>query len=217
MDWNLLFNLSLWPVLVWACLAYLVIVLTLRLTGSKSGQSPQTDKSSKFTLIDHLLGRSWIGPSVVLVLLLAGLYMTFERQFTGPNWSDQEAVEVDHFIESVSLYGEASTLSQKRAIGREDWESVNALMQASMAEAEQVSDDMLKQIDPELPTMWKDKFIPGLRIGSYGLRYYTALPQKGRDTVVHNREDSLKLSRTLLEEWNGWFTAHKAELIGRLE
>lgn len=217
MDWNLLFVPGLWPVLAWAFLIYLAIVLALRLIRSKSSPSTQTNKPSGFTLIDHILGRSWVGLAAVVVLLLVALFMTFERQFTGPNWSDEEATEINHFVESITLYGEASTLSQRRSLGRSDWESINALMQASMAEAEQIGDEMLENIDPDLPAMWKEKFIPGLRIGSYGLRYYTGLPQKGKDTVEHHSEDSIKQSRVLLEEWNGWFTANKDRLIDRLE
>ncbi len=207
----------IWNVILWAAVAFLVITILFRLLSSRQPEPVSGEAALEPSPVSKILGRGWIAPVIAVIVAVVALGFIYCPWFCKQNWNETEQVDVDHFIEAISLYQDASTLSQKRGVGREDWESVNALLQASLSEAEQVSDTILKKIDPELPAQFKDKFLPGLRIGSYGLRYYAQPPQKGKDTVEHYRDDSLAQSRGLLEEWNAWFTAHRAEIMDKLQ
>ena len=207
----------IWNLILWVAVAFLVVTLLWRLIASRRPKPASEATGSGPSPADRVFGRGWLAPVAAVVLALVALGFMYVPQFFRQAWSESEQVEVDHFIEAISMYQDASSLSQKRGVGRGDWESINAMLQATQSEVEQVGDSVLRKIDPELPNMVHEKFIPGLRIGAFGLRWYTGVPQKGRDTVEHHRDDSLKLSRDLLDEWNAWFTAHKADIMSKLE
>ena len=207
----------IWNLVLWAAVAFLVVTILFRLLSSRQSQPASEATESEASPVSRILGRGWIAPAVAALVALVAVGFIYAPKSNVRDWTESEAVEVEHFVEAISLYQNASTLSQKRGIRRGDWESVNALMQASLSEAEQISDSTLRKIDPELPAQFQEKFMPGLRIGAYGLRYYAQPPQKGKDTVEHHRDDSLQQSRGLLEEWNSWFLAHKAELMSQFE
>lgn len=208
----------IWDVILGLAVAYLAAVLVWRVTAGRISQPASAGGTAPSGLAVKLFGRGWLKPGIALIIIVVVAAVRFGPLLLGGvNWTEAEHAELEHFVEATNLYGEASSLSTGRTLHSSDWESVNALLQASLAEAEQVSDSVLVKIDPELKTMFREKFMPGLRLGSYGLRYYTASPQKGRDTVEHHRTDSLQESRQLLEEWNSWWLDHRGSIQNKLE
>jgi hypothetical protein len=207
----------IWNLLLWLALAYLVAIIVWRMVRSRREDKTKNGPAAPPAPIDYLFSRGWIAPVAALLLAVVALTFHYYPQWNKIAWTPSEQVEADHFIEAISLYQQASDLSGNTGMPREDWETVNALLQAALAEAEQVSDPVLARIDPELTAMFKNNFLPGLRLGTYGLRYYTVPGQTGKDTIEHHGDDSIKVSRGLLEQWNSWFMEHRSEIMDRLE
>jgi len=201
----------IWNLVFWAGVTFLIVTVLFRWLLSRRPAS-----AAEPSVVGRFLGRGWIAPVSGILVSLVALVFIYWPQLSKNHWNESEQAEVDHFTEALSLYVDATTLSKQRGVTREDWESVNALLQASLSEAEQVSDSTLQMIDPELPNVFREKFMGGLRIGAYGLRSLTSSP-KDIDTAAGHPADSLSKGRALLEAWNAWYYTHKAELTDKLE
>ena len=207
----------IWDVILGLAVAYLAALIIWRLTAGRLSQPVSTGGPAPSGLATRLFGRGWLRPAIALIVIVVVAAVRFGPQIMGGiEWTEAEHAELEHFVEATNLYGEASGLSSSRTLHASDWESVNALLQASLSEAEQVSDSVLMRLDPELKTMFREKFMPGLRLGAYSLRYYAASPQKGSDTIEHHRTDSLNAGRQLLEEWNAWWVDHRNTIQNKL-
>jgi hypothetical protein len=106
-------------------------------------------------------------------------------------------------------------------LGGETWESISALLQAALQEAEDVPDELLARLHPDLREHFRSEFMVGLNSGIYGLRFYTAGSPKGIDTVEHDMIDSLDFGRDLLGKWKDWYNVAepmiRAEMPAREE
>lgn len=207
----------IWNLLLWLALAYLVAIIIWRFARSSRKSTAKKGSAAAPKTLDYLFSRGWIAPTTALLLAVVALLFLYYPPLSGPRWTSSEETEIEHFIEAISLYQQASTMVQSSKLIRSDWETVNALLQASQAEAEQIGAPTLGRILPDLPTMFQEKFLPGLRLGIYGLREFTTAPPKSMDSVAFPGKDSLDQSRGLLQNWNEWFSANKDEIMNKFE
>jgi hypothetical protein len=207
----------IWNLLLWLALAYLAAIIIWRFAQSRRKTTAKKGSAAAPKPMDRLFGRGWIAPTTALLLAVVALIFLYYPSLSGSQWTPSEEIEIEHFIEAMSLYQQASTMVQSTKLIRNDWETVNALLQASQSEAEQISVPTLGRINPELPAMFQDKFLPGLRLGIYGLREFTTGPSKNKDTVVFPGKDNLEQSRGLLLDWNEWFAANRVEIMKKFE
>ncbi|MEW5796668.1 MAG: hypothetical protein AB1772_09965 [Candidatus Zixiibacteriota bacterium] len=200
---------------LWFALAYLVVMLVWRFVGRRS--SGARDKKTTKSFAERIFGRGWTAPIVVIVIAVGAFFLKAGGSLFGISWSEAERAELEHFVEAIALYQQASEMAASTMLRTEDWETVNAILQAALTEADQVSDNLLNRIDPELTQAFKDNFKSGLMTSIYGLRYYTASPQKGKDTLLHYRMDSINAGRARLQNWNQWFSSHRTEIMNKLD
>jgi len=208
----------IWDIVFWLALAYLAFtvvwrffVVGLRKTQKKRGG---TDVHAQGASL-FFRGRALTVTAVLLVVV--AFVMKTNPDIFRSGWSAEERIEVDHFVEALTLYAQANTLASQNNLNNEDWESVLALLQASKAEVELVSDKVLERLHPDLNAHLQEEFFPGIRVGGYGISHFVALRQKGKDTVKHYMEDSLTLGRTLLSQWNNWYRSHAEQIMKRVE
>ncbi|MCX6835177.1 MAG: hypothetical protein NTW07_08620 [candidate division Zixibacteria bacterium] len=204
-------------VILWLALAYLLIVVIWRFLGTKKRGSGQARKAATPGLAQRLFGQGWLIPGLVVVIACIALVVKHPKIIFGPHWNDDEQTQVAHFGEAISLYDQAVEITDASPKSPSDWETVSALLEASLAEAEQVSDPVLLKLHPELKTFYRSRFISGLHAGAFGLKYFTDA-SKNYDTVAREiRDDSLKVGRTLLGQWNDWFKPSRAEIMKLVE
>lgn len=208
----------IWDIVFWLALAYLAFTVVWRFfvvgLGKPQKKRGGTDEHAWGT---GLFFRGWALPVTAVLLVVVAFVMKTNPDISRASWSAEERIEVDHFVEALTLYAQANTLASQNNLTNNDWESVLALLQASKSEVEQVSDEVLERIHPDLNTHLQEEFFPGIRVGGYGISYFVAIRQKGRDTVKHYMEDSLTLGRTLLSQWNNWYESHAKQIMKRVE
>ena len=184
----------------------------------RTAKESNARESRATALFGRLFGGSWIYPTSAIAL--AAILFFFGADIGLVNrWSEQERAELDHFVAAVSYYDDASQLySNRPKLSYQDWESVNAMLQAALAEGEQVSPKLLKKLHPELQKKYQERFLAGLRTGTYGLWYFTSTPKKvNEDTVDNHSSDSLNEGRRLLGEWNKWFEPNRAQILEKMD
>jgi len=208
----------IWDIVFWLALAYLAFTVVWRffVVGLRKPQKKQggTDDHAQGT---SLFFRGWALPVTAVLLVVVAFVMKTNPDIFRASWPAEERIEVDHFVEGLALYAQANTLASQNNLTSGDWESVLALLQASKAKVEQVSDKVLERIHPDLNTHLQEEFFPGIRVGGYGIGHFVAGRQKGKDTVKHYMEDSLALGRTLLSQWNNWYGSHAKQIMKRVE
>lgn len=204
-------------VILWLALAYLLIVVIWRFLGTKKRGPKQARKAATTGLGQRLFGQGWIIPGLVVVVACVALVAKHPRILFGPHWSDSEQAQVEHFQGSISLYDQAVEMTDSGPKTPSDWESVHALLEASLAEAEQVGDSVLLKLHPELKTFYHSRLISGLYAGSFGLRYFTNLGKNMDTAALQVRNDSLNVGRKLLEQWNDWFKPNRTEIMKLIE
>jgi len=204
-------------VILWLALAYLLIVVIWRFLGTRKRRPEQTRKAAKPGLAQRLFGQGWLIPGLVVVLACATLVAKYPKILFGPHWSDNEQAQVTHFREAISLYDQAVGITDAGGLFPNDWETVNALLEASLAEAEQVSDPVLLKLHPELKTFYHSRFVSGLRAGTFGLKYFTDANKNMDTAALQIRDDSLRVGQTLLGEWNKWFRPNRPEIMKLIE
>jgi hypothetical protein len=206
-------------------IVYIVIVVAIayvlgwaawRLVSARRPKKSRTKGSWMTRMFGRLFGGGWVYPGSA-VALAAILFFFGADLGLVIRWSEPERAELDHFTAALSYYDDASRLyANKTKPTRDDWESVNAMLQAALAEGEQVHTELLRKLNPELPQKYQDQFLAGLRTGTYGLRYFTVSPKQHEDTVEHYGSDSLDAGRRLLGEWNAWFNENREEILDRV-
>ena len=164
------------------------------------------------------------GASTVLaVVLVLALVMMFGPDLLNPkpNWTEAQVAEVEIFLGALEQYQQATLATKQGMLRDEDWETVRALLEASGSEMSMVSEEVLKEIHPELPVRVEKHFLPGIRMGTYGLLFHTALSPKGtlpsKDTARIASQDSLARGRDLLTKWSTWFDTTRVEILSRTE
>jgi len=205
-------------IILYGSIAYLVAVLVWRLLLSKRAGGSGAPGNKASVLARQVFGRGWIYPGVAVALAVTAFVLRTDLGLIS-RWSEQERVELDHFVQALSYYDDASRLfANKSKLTNEDWESVNALLQAALAEGEQVSAELLQKLHPELPQKYQERLLAGLHTGTYGLRNYTSGPKKvDVDTFEYHNGDSLDAGRWLLGEWNKWFNVNRAQILDRVD
>ena len=206
-------------IVFYGSIAYLAATAVWRLFLSRRADGSGALGNKVSALARQVLGRGWIYPGVAVALAVTAFMLGTDLGLVS-RWSEQERAELDHFVEALSYYDDASSLYSNRTdLTNGDWESVNAMLQTALAEGEQVPAELLQKLHPELPQKYQEQFLVGLRTGIYGLRYFTTPPRKGKekDTVEHHGSDSLDAGRRLLGEWNKWFNDNRAQILDRVD
>jgi len=204
-------------IVFYGSIAYLVAMMVWRFFPAGKAKGGRTRESRVTALARRVLGRGWVVFGVVLFLALASCAIKYDLGPFNP-WSDQERTELDHFVEAVNYYDEATGLYLDKAKpSPEDWESVSAMLQAALAEGEQVRPELLKRLHPELDKQFSDLFLAGLHAGTYGLHFYTSRSKTDADSVIQRAQDSLVMGRRLLGEWNNWFKTERDQILDEIE
>jgi len=121
-------------------------------------------------------------------------------------WSEEEYEEVESLNSSIEMYFIANDINQADVTTAEDWETINAMLQAALTEAESVSDGILEKVHPEMTTHFNDEYKPGLVTGIWALGNRPPGKRKGAgDTTYISYNDSLSYSRDLLGKWVIWY------------
>ncbi len=106
-----------------------------------------------------------------------------------------------HFTDSFRYIQQAEEISSKQGEGfintipPDDLEKIIAGYKAAIHEAEQVDCVLLNKYLPELGTMYRDKYIPGLRDVTKGM--------EDSDAVAAVR------GQLLLQQWGTWYNEHQ--------
>jgi len=203
MIWNVLFWLGLALLIAWAIWRFL--------PGGRRQPSPEGAQPAPTPALSRLL------PVLAVVLLVISILVKPDVLTFGSRWTDEQRAELVHFRDAIDYYDQATALSTGRDVSNDDWETVNALLQASLAEAEQVSDGLLDSLHPELKEAYRDQLLAGLNAGIYGLTEHTSFVRYKDDTARHAFEDSLIRGRTLLAQWNDWFEIHRAAITEMID
>jgi len=203
MIWNILFWLGLVLLIAWA-------VWRLLLSGRRK-PLPEGGQAAPSPALRRLL------PVLAVVLLVISILVKPDVLTFGSRWTDEQRTELAHFRDAIDYYDQATALTTGREISNDDWETVNALLQASRAEAEQVSDSLLDSLHPELRKAYHDKLLAGLSAGIYGLTEHTSFIRYRGDTAQYDFEDSLIRGRTLLAQWNDWFDVRRAAITEMID
>jgi len=203
MIWNILFWLGLALLIAWAIWRFL-------LSGRRK-PSPEGGQAAPSPALRRLL------PALAVVLLVISILVKQNVVTFGSKWTDEQKAELVHFSDAIDYYDQATALTTGRDVSNDDWETVNALLQASHSEAEQVSDDLLDNLHPELRKVYREEFVPGLSAGVYGLTQHTSFIRYRGDTAQYDFEDSLTRGRTLLAQWNDWFEDHRAAITEMID
>jgi hypothetical protein len=158
----------------------------------------------------------------VAVVALAAVGLAFLAK-AKPNllrfgWSEEQKVELQHFMDAIDYYEQATELTAAwRNPTSEDWETISALLQASLTEAEQVSNDVLDGLHENLQEHYRREFLAGLEVGLYGLRQYTIKKKRmdigGTDTDI---VDSITRGRVLLDQWVTWYDENREDIAKEL-
>jgi hypothetical protein len=204
-------------VILWLALAYLLIVVIWRFLGTRKRGPGQAREAATPGLAQRLFGQGWLIPGLVVVIACVALVAKHPKIIFGPHWNDNEQTQVTHFGEAVSLYDQAVEMTDAGPKSPGDWETVSALLEASLAEAEQVSDSVLLKLHPELKTSYRSRFVPGLHAGTFGLKYFTNASKNLDTAALKIRDDSLNVGRKLLGQWNDWFKPNRTEIMKLVE
>lgn len=197
----------IWDIVLYVAAAALLLTLILRLTSKSSSES--SGKSG------NIVTRGTALPTVLVVLLLLALIFKFEPRFLGfgPSWTDEDREQVESFNVALEHYETASLAKLTMEPHGAEWESVKAMLEAASYEMSMVSDDVLGRIHSDLPQHVSEEFLPGLRMGLYGLDYYmnrrSMVNQAKPDSVRETSYDSLDNGRALLTNWNAWYDANR--------
>ncbi len=207
----------IWDIAMWAAAAALVIVVVLRAIGSRSGDTAESQSEGNFLTKGKGL------PMGTLIVLLLALTMKFGPGLLNPkpSWTEDQLVEVDMFRSAIDLYSQASYTRDQGDLVTDDWETVRALLEAAGSEMSMVSDEVLREIHKDLSSHVAKEFLPGIRMGTYGLLQFTALGKKGvepkNDPDKRAGIDSTDQGRILLTKWNEWFLANQLEIYKQID
>jgi hypothetical protein len=204
-------------IVFYGSIAYLVAMMVWRFLISGRAKRARTRESGVSALARQVFGRGWLFVGAVLVLALVSCALKYNL---GPfnQWNDQERAELDHFVEAVNYYDEATSLYLDRQnLTNDDWESVNAILQTALAEGEQVRPELLKRLHPDLDQQFQGLFLAGLHAGTYGLHFYTSRSKSEADTVIQSSQDSLEAGRRLLGEWDNWFKTERDQILDEID
>ena len=214
----------IWDIALWTAVAILVVVVVFRAFGTRSPQSSKRQpKDKRPEASGNFLTQGKGLPTAAIVILVLALIMKFGPDLLNPkpNWSDDQMVEVDIFVEALLQYDQATFNKGQGNLITDDWETIRALLEAAGSGMSMVSDDVLREIHSELPSHVAKEFLPGIRLGTYGLLHFTALSPKGvdpkKDPVKRAANDSLDQGRELLGKWNVWFLTNRKEILSRIE
>jgi hypothetical protein len=206
-------------IVLYGAIAYVAGWAAWRFVFSGTAKKSKAKGSWVAQMFGRLFGCGWVFPGSAIALAAILFFFGADLGLVS-RWSEPERAELDHFVEALSFYDDASSLySNSTKLTNQDWESVNAMLRAALAEGEQVSPELLLRLHPELPQRFQEQFLAGLQTGSYGLKYYTAAPQKGKgkDSVEHHGSDSLDAGRLLLGDWNAWFNINGAQILEKVD
>jgi hypothetical protein len=119
-----------------------------------------------------------------------------------------ERNEIGHFGKSIRTMNNAMNVLQESTlgiVGTIEQEKLNEslnLMRESLREAQNVRDEVLSKLHPDLPSHYREEFCEGIRLTIQG--FERANPQI-----------SLK-GQLLQDKWGDWYEAHIHELRGKL-
>ena len=212
----------IWDIVLWLAVAVLVVVVIVRLIRAQS-HKVNSKESSGSQATGNSLTQGIALPTAAVVVLVLALAMKFGPDLLNPkpSWSDEQMVDIEYFNEAIDLYNQAISTKMQGNLINDDWETIRALLEASCSEMSMVSVKVLREIHKELPSRVAKEFLPGIRMGTYGLMNFISLSKKGvdpkKDPVKLAANDSLDQSRELLGGWNVWFQANQKEILRRSE
>lgn len=207
----------IWDIAMWAAAAVLVIVIILRTIGNRSGGTAKGQSEGNFLTKGKGL------PMGAVVILVLALIMKFGPGVLHPkpSWTEEQLVEIEMFRTAIEQYSHATIARGQGDLITEDWETVRALLEAAGSEMSMVSAEVLMKIHKELPARVAKDFLPGIRMGTYGLMQFTALTAKGvdikNDPDKRAGRDSTAEGRELLTKWNEWFLANQVEIFKQID
>ena len=204
-------------IVFYGSIAYLVALVVWKLLLSKGSKGAGSRPGRISTVARQIFNRGWVVAGVVLALAATSCVLKFEPNLLSRR-DNLEQADLSHFVEAITQYDYATDFStNKPNLTNDDWETVSAMLQAALAEGEQVRPELLEKLHPELPQKFQEQFLPGLRIGTYGLRSFTNRSKSTADSVAELSDDSLKVGRQLLGEWTQWFKSHRTEIMEQVE
>gem|GEM_PF-2766447 len=198
-----------WNLLFWLAVAYLSIAIIWRyFVPAFSKAAPRSGKDlapAPPAAAERFFASGRTFPMIAIVLLVIPLAIQSTRGLVDIGWTDDESEQLLHFSAAMDYYDQATQLASLRALKLEDWESIKALLEAAEAEALQVNLEVLAKMDDDMPGLYRDKFLTGLRMGIFGLTQHNIGAPKGSDTLRYRAEDSLTMGRQLLSQWDDWY------------
>lgn len=211
----------IWDIALWVAAAGLVVIVALRMKGAGSnGPSGKDTKTGQPKTGGNLLTQSKALPVIMAAVLVLALIMKFQPGILGfgPNWTEDQLDELESFQEALNQYELATLTKGDGKPKTSDWESIRALLEASGSEMSYVSEEVLGEIHQELPYHVANEFLPGIRLGTYGLFHYLNTGKEGEffpNDVIEASQDSLVEGRRLLADWNAWFDSNRVEITDR--
>jgi hypothetical protein len=210
----------IWNLMFWFAVAYLGIAIIWRyfvpaLSPASSRSRVKTEEAPA-SGAKHFFARSRFFPIVAVAFLVIPFVMQYNTGWFDFGWSSHEKEQLQHFSSAMDYYDQATDLASVGGLKLEDWESIRALLEASQSEAEQVSDTVLAKIDDDMPALYRDKFMAGLRTGIFGLGQYTLGKPKGAKTLNYQASDSLDVGRRLLSDWDDWYLPRQQSILNEI-
>jgi len=204
----------IWDIIFWIGMAYLAVAVIWRffVVGlRKSVPTSVAEDVGEKTKRGFGLS-SWLAVAAAAAVALA-FAVKANPDLLKFGWTPEEEAELAHFFEAVSFYDQATEITTgTERLSPDDWETVSALLQASLSEAEQVSDKVLERLHDGLQSHYRENFLPGLSAGSFGLIEFNRRSLNPKDTAVFVYGDSLDVGRELLDEWNTWYNENREEI-----
>ncbi len=208
----------IWDIVFWLAFAYLALAVVWHFFISafrKPRRVPlQKDRGEQ---PEKKLGQSRVLPVVAIVAIAIAFVMKANPNLLFSGWSEAERAELEHFEEALRFYEQATNMMTfSPTVGPNEWETISALLQASLTEGEQVSDQVLDQLHDDLRAQYRNHFLAGLSAGGFGLAQYNQWDPNKQDTPSNFGADSLELGHDLLGEWNVWYGDHQESILARI-
>lgn len=195
----------IWNLMFWFGVAYLAIAIVWRFFVPAFSVAPARDGEGSSSGAKRFFAGSKVFPVVAVIFLAIPLAIQAANGLSGQNWTDDEKAGLEHFRGAMEYYDQATQLATVPALKTEDWETIKALLEASQAEAVEVGDTVLSKLDADMPAVYSEQFLSGLRMGIFGLAQHNLGVPKGQKELAFHAQDSLKLGRELLADWDAWY------------